>query len=331
MKFVLKAFVAGMTFNGGPLTVRVGDCTVRLCSSRSVFDTKPADQSVEGPLFVIPSPRGPTGEILASTSRDVGLSSEDILSMPRAEAWRIEPSEFDPKVLERMSLIWNELEKLSYRIAGLLRWRFFVPMATGQFEAIYRLIVPTERECIHVGPVATICSNLVFRLGQDNGLDFEKLIEIGAEEPLSNDFLWEARHLLARRHFRGALVMAINAAEICVKSHIIKKVPSASWLVMNLPSPPLHKLCKDYLPLLASEGSGEQLSKEVVKALHWAVEKRNRVVHVGEDVSNDEARKVLDCVAKLLHHVDAIDGFVWSLKLSDEDHMLPNVVWKRTT
>lgn len=44
--------------------------------------------------------------------------------------------------------------------------------------------------------------------------------------------------------------MMTSALETGIKTHISKLSPDTEWLLENLPSPPIDKIFKNYIPLL---------------------------------------------------------------------------------
>ena len=80
-----------------------------------------------------------------------------------------------------------------------------------------------------------------------------RMVESGDQEPVAHQLLREAWELRSSNP-RSALAIGIAAAEIGVKDLIASLVPNAQWLVMEMPSPPVVKILREYLPMLPVRG-----------------------------------------------------------------------------
>ena len=76
----------------------------------------------------------------------------------------------------------------------------------------------------------------------------------GDGEPIGHELLHEARHQAAVAP-RGALVMAVAAAEAGYKQAVAALVPAAAWLMREIPSPPLVKLLQQHLPQMPARAA----------------------------------------------------------------------------
>jgi hypothetical protein len=131
--------------------------------------------------------------------------------------------------------------------------------------------------------------------------DVVTAVEAGGDEPLSHQLFREA---LAQRNLnpRSALVIGVSAVEVAVKECIAALDPLATWLVQQLPTPPVERMLREYLPTLASANqiNGKvvpppaTLLDELKKAVLW----RNRVTHGGHlDVPADRVASFLESAA----------------------------------
>ncbi len=75
--------------------------------------------------------------------------------------------------------------------------------------------------------------------------------------PVGHELIREAWDLRVRSA-RGALVLGVAALEAGVKQFVQELVPDTSWLLENLPSPPMEKILKTYLPSISGRGTGAQ-------------------------------------------------------------------------
>lgn len=153
-------------------------------------------------------------------------------------------------------------------------------------------------------------------LTRENEIEISELLNSGGNMPLGHGLLREAWRIHESNQ-RSALVIAIAAVETQVKEFITHSAPETEWLIENFPSPPLHKIIKDYLPRLTSY-SGEanlipQIPKEWRSILHDAVEKRNKVVH-GRfvNIDHEELILVLNTVFDFLYFLDYHSGEKWA-------------------
>jgi hypothetical protein len=137
----------------------------------------------------------------------------------------------------------------------------------------------------------------------------------GVEEPLAHELIREATSLMPTFP-RGALLGAATALETGVKIHIGGRVPMASWLLTNLPSPPVSKILRDYVPEL--HRAGEPLRWwPVLRPLFKRVEElfvhRNKLTHTGRLIPSVETiDDYLETVRDLLYVLDVLDGHEWA-------------------
>jgi hypothetical protein len=116
-------------------------------------------------------------------------------------------------------------------------------------------------------------------------LSVEEMFREGVREPVSEELLREAE---AQPHAnpRSSLLLAVAAAEIGFKELVADLVPGAEWLALNLQSPPLVKMLKEYLPMLPVRVGGPALPppKPIPQILDDAVRRRNELSHRGDPV-----------------------------------------------
>jgi hypothetical protein len=143
-----------------------------------------------------------------------------------------------------------------------------------------------------------------------------ELLDRQPQAPLGHVLFREAWRLRAS-NLRSALVMGVAAAEAAIKEFTRTAAPDTSWLLENMPSPPLDKLIRDYLPTLPSKAreceTVPALPKEWRTGINKAVEARNRVVH-GRLVALEpsEIERFLRIVRELLYFLDYQVGWDWA-------------------
>jgi hypothetical protein len=121
----------------------------------------------------------------------------------------------------------------------------------------------------------------------------------------------EQEPLLALRHLHRAMrennarykwIDASTAAELAVKEVLIDLKPELETLLLELPSPPLHKLYGSVLKYYTGESS-PKLSK-----LQKGEETRNRLIHRPQDmhIPEHKAHEYVDDVRKAIYHLLAL-------------------------
>jgi len=112
-------------------------------------------------------------------------------------------------------------------------------------------------------------------------------------------------------------VIGVTAAEIALKQLIGELAPDARWLADNVPSPPILKIAKDYVPSLKVkarlQGKSVRPPRKLLKTLGEAVELRNRVVHAGEAPPKPEKlEEILVAMEDLVWICGLYTGHTWA-------------------
>jgi hypothetical protein len=220
-----------------------------------------------------------------------GIPAEDLLLHP--EPWMrstgpLEPVFRDrcvpPFLHEALRPIESQLEEAAAGVAGLVRWRCnrtgpvdlprISDLAWSMDGASWRLDV--RRPVI---PVAEFGPDLVVTDARRS--DLEKMLAEGQREPLHQSLFREAGSL-RETNPRSALVIGVTAAEVAVKTLVAQLAPQTSWIVQNMPSPPIAKILEEYVPTLLPQGA-PPFAAESIKALKAAVTLRNELVHGARD------------------------------------------------
>jgi hypothetical protein len=139
----------------------------------------------------------------------------------------------------------------------------------------------------------------------------------GAEEPLSHELLREAK-TLASTSPRSALLTLATALEVGAKTYISQVAPQTAWLIQNLPSPPVFRLFRNYLPALHAEIGRtdidwwDKLKPQFVECQRL-FEDRNSLTHAGHaEVTADEISDYLKTASTLLYALDILQGHEWA-------------------
>jgi hypothetical protein len=143
------------------------------------------------------------------------------------------------------------------------------------------------------------------------------------EEPIAHHLLREAKSLYGANP-RSALLIAVAAVEVGLKTLIAELVPAASWLVEETPSPPISKIIGEYLEQLPCRIRIHD--RVIAPPKPWrnqiadAVKARNALAHGGRFVlSLPELEKILSAVENVLYLLDYYTGHAWAWDLLDED------------
>jgi len=109
----------------------------------------------------------------------------------------------------------------------------------------------------------------------------------------------------------------LDGAEIGFKKLASELHPQNVWLFEELQSPDLHRMLKDYLPLLPAKltiNGKVFVPKNIRGHVHTAVKTRNKIVHRGvSDFDKTELTYILISIRDLLFLFDYYRGFEWAL------------------
>lgn len=127
---------------------------------------------------------------------------------------------------------------------------------------------------------------------------------------------------LQNNNRRSALVLLVAAAEVGLKEYVANVGQDAAWLINNVPSPPLRKMLKEYLPMLPTIAGTKAARppKKIRRLLDQSNNKRNDIVHKGEaDISHSDLADYLDAVNDFLYLLDVYTGHEWARDLISSD------------
>lgn len=163
------------------------------------------------------------------------------------------------------------------------------------------------------------------RLTPETERDVQALAATSAQEPVGHQLLREARDVF-RDNERSALVIAVAAVESGFKALAGDLVPDADWLLQKLPSPPLVKMLKEYLPSLPTrltfDGKVHGPPKYVRTLLAKAVDERNGVAHLGVwTMKRDAVKETLNAAGDTLYLLDYYAGHAWARDRISENYL----------
>jgi HEPN domain-containing protein len=225
--------------------------------------------------------------------------------------------------------VTRELASTATEIFELIRWRRAMP---GPVEALWVRRLEGIEWCDELGNWHRLPPDLQWLAGRARILacatpeeiaDLQAMAASGIHEPLAHALLRQALRASGQREYASALVMAVTALEIGVKHLVGILIPSAEWLALHAPSPPVVEMLKDYLPTIrVHESIGGYVASppaEILKTLKDAVYARNITVHRGPGkLKPDFIVRVLDAVADVLWMCDYFAGQKWAYRNMSE-------------
>lgn len=161
-----------------------------------------------------------------------------------------------------------------------------------------------------------ISGRSAYRLAPKHKADIEQYVKDGLGEPAGHELLREA-YSISGHNPRSSLVIGIAACEIGVKLCISSVIPAATWLVENLPSPPVEKMLREYLPKLPADNriNGQVLPPpaRILEIIKKGVLLRNQIIHKGATVKARSCEEVLGAITDVLWLCDYYSGYEWAL------------------
>jgi hypothetical protein len=167
-----------------------------------------------------------------------------------------------------------------------------------------------------------VSSQSAYRLAPKHKADVEEYVKAGLGEPVSHELLREA-YAIADHNPRSGLVIGIAACEIGVKLCISNLVPDATWLVENVPSPPVERMLREYLPKLPAQnrinGAVMPPPARILEVIKKGVNLRNQIIHKGAIVKPTTCEEVFEAVRDVLWLCDYYSGYEWALNYVSSD------------
>jgi hypothetical protein len=145
--------------------------------------------------------------------------------------------------------------------------------------------------------------------------ELDSLLRAEQSEPVAHE-LWREAWNLRSRSPRASLMLGLSALEVGVKAYVAASVPNAQWLCEEVPSPPVEKMLREYLPRLPSlqsEATGPlRIADSVLEKLKQAIKRRNEVTHRGDAIAQKEVQDWLKLVRGVLYTLDVHRGHSWA-------------------
>ena len=116
-----------------------------------------------------------------------------------------------------------------------------------------------------------------------------------------------------RENNHTAVVLAVEAIEVAVKTCIVHFDDKAKWLIENVPSPPLEKILKEYVKSLIPKNAPEIPKELISHSLHNAIMARNKIVHSGNcAIDTEQTHSLVHDIGKILAYIDYYIGCDWA-------------------
>jgi hypothetical protein len=227
-------------------------------------------------------------------------------------------------ICQLIELVESELVTKTDNFLKLLRWRQGID-ASGEMIDHYALYWRVGEGNYPGAPLeernTSITIPTMFGIHWDNAdmIDLQELWANDVEEPLAHALIREAASI-ASESPRSAILIIAAALETAVKMHISSIAPDTDWLMEEVPSPPIFKILRDYIPLIHSRRGKELVFwdklKPFIKKSQKLIELRNKVAHTGKIPDDaDSIRSYLTLVSDLLYVLDFITGHEWAKSL----------------
>lgn len=239
------------------------------------------------------------------------------------------PIKFFPKPFkDYINNVRLELTDIIKRTINILRWRCAirgkhtnaaVPGMAFTIDGKKWHMVPSGVS-VHIGGVFSIPPT-----PQNISLFIKKSIRENQDEPLGHQLFREAIDL-QHSNPRVAIVLAISALEVAVKECLSQFVPDSSWIIENIPSPPIRKIINEYLPDILKDKAPARnvfpLPPFLDKSIEKGISKRNKITHLGAKAPNrDQIDKIICAVQDIIWLLDFCSGHDWALENISSDTM----------
>ena len=139
-----------------------------------------------------------------------------------------------------------------------------------------------------------------------------EMMSSGHTAPIYPRIYFEAVKNMGENH-QTAIVLAIESVEVAVKTCITHYDDRAKWLMENVPSPPLVKMLKEYIPTLIPKDAPKIPKNLINHSLHDAIAARNKIVHSGlYKTDYDQTKSMVYDMGRILAYLDYYIGCDWA-------------------
>lgn len=216
--------------------------------------------------------------------------------------------------------IQTEMRDIAERALRLLRWRTDAFSGVNVIPPIGNAFFSFDTKtwfglCTPIHSFMEVQREIDVSDGKDE--EIAEFVNDGRDEPIAHA-LWREAWVLKNSNPQAALLMGVASAEIGFKQFAASLLPSTQWLLDNLPSPPLDKMIREYLPTLPTKlkiaGKVVAPPEELMKLLKDGIAMRNKLAHTGKQVvRRSKVHHVLSAIHDLLRLFDYYAGHEWAL------------------
>ncbi len=229
-------------------------------------------------------------------------------------------------ITKLIETVESDLASQTDRFLKLLRWRQCIdaPGEVVRHRTLYWRVGEGEYPIVPLdgGPSQQITVQGMFGIhwGEGHSTDLQELWSAkDFTEPLGHTLVREAA-ALASESPRSSILIMTAALETAVKMHVSCIAPDTAWLMQEIPSPPIFKVLRDYIPLIHRK-RGKELGfwdkvKPFITKTQKLIELRNKVAHTGKIPENaGPIHDDLVLVSDFLYLLDVLDGHEWAKSL----------------
>lgn len=225
---------------------------------------------------------------------DVSKEMWDVLQMDIQDGKTLSP-ELQAELLSMTS----NISKATKKVLNLIKYCFNCPGLNENLfspKGIYWSIDKSKWKRILERTYATLDIQNFISLNEKTTKDIQNYIENDFEPFLALRHLHRAKKEGNPRH---KWIDATIAAELAIKEFLIIYKPDIETLLLEIPSPPLHKLYGPILEYYTNERSPK------LKELAKGVEMRNKLIHRPKDmhIGDEEANQYIHDVEIAIYHL----------------------------
>jgi hypothetical protein len=309
MNYRVSTHIRGTRLNlAKDLEFTLGDDRLRICASA----TQPTEPKKAEYLIGIAE-----ANVLGSSAEMLTLV--DNVGYDRAQ---VSPERYKELLTFCMELNARLISQIE-RVVSALRWRCGV--SDGPADALSETTYEYSIDGSQWRSITFIPSYRITVSGRARNNLTEDEINKGVSdllarnkpEPLAYQLLREA-YELRKTHPRSALVIGMSAMEVGLKHLVADLVPDAAWLAIEVPSPPLDKMLREYLPKLPVRSKlwkhDPLIPRKMIEVITEGTKLRNKLAHSGKFLPDEDTlQALLFTINDLLLLFDVYSGETWAI------------------
>jgi len=235
-------------------------------------------------------------ESIVESFRDYEVSKEmwDILQMDIKDGYTL-----TPKLQDELSLMETNISEATKKVLYLIKYCLNCPDLNDNLfshKGIYWSIDESKWKELPKRTYGIIDIHLLLPLNEITSKSIQSYIENDFEPFFALKHLHRAKKEQNPRH---KWIDATIAAELAIKEFLIRLKPDIKTLLLEIPSPPLHKLYGSILEYYTNERSPR------LKELAEGVEMRNKLIHRPKDIhiDDEQANQYIHDVEIAIYHL----------------------------